>query len=173
MKLHNSASTMTDSFSYNSLRPRPNRHPFADDIFKRIFEHENEWISPRISLKFVPKVRINHIPALVQIMAWCRPGDKPLSEPMMVSLTTHICFTRPQWDNWAIAAPQLLQSVDCIRLKIKLIKSNLFGYSDIHNFGVWGQLCACELRASSMSVVTNMRQAIIWNKDDLMPFSWI
>ena len=25
---------------------------------------------------------INNIPALVQIMAWRRPGDKPLSEPM-------------------------------------------------------------------------------------------
>ena len=22
-------------------------------------------------------------------MAWCRPGDKPLSEPMMLSLLTH------------------------------------------------------------------------------------
>ena len=30
-------------------------------------------------------------------MAWRRPGDKPLSEPMMVSLLTHICVTRPQW----------------------------------------------------------------------------
>ena len=30
-------------------------------------------------------------------MAWRRPGDKPLSEPMMVSLPTHICVTRPQW----------------------------------------------------------------------------
>ena len=30
-------------------------------------------------------------------MAWCRPGDKPLSEPMMVSLLTHKCVTRPQW----------------------------------------------------------------------------
>ena len=30
-------------------------------------------------------------------MAWCRSGDKPLSEPMMVSLLTHICVTRPQW----------------------------------------------------------------------------
>ena len=29
-------------------------------------------------------------------MAWRRPGDKPLSEPMMVSLLTHICVTRPQ-----------------------------------------------------------------------------
>ena len=32
-------------------------------------------------------------------MAWRRPGDKPLSEPMMVSLVTHICVTRPQRVN--------------------------------------------------------------------------
>ena len=30
-------------------------------------------------------------------MAWRRPGDKPLSEPMMVSLLTHLCVARPQW----------------------------------------------------------------------------
>ena len=30
-------------------------------------------------------------------MAWRRPGDKPLSEPMMVCLPTHICVARPQW----------------------------------------------------------------------------
>ena len=30
-------------------------------------------------------------------MAWRRPGDKPLSGPMMVKLPTHICVTRPQW----------------------------------------------------------------------------
>ena len=82
---------------FNSLRPRLNRRPFADDIFKCIYENKNEWILPKISLKFVPKVRINIIPALVQIMAWRRPGDKPLSEPMMFSLVTHICVTRPQW----------------------------------------------------------------------------
>ena len=81
----------------NSLMPRLNRRPFADDIFKCIFLNENEWILPRISLKFLPKVRINNIPALVQIMAWRRPGDKSLSEPMMVSLLTHVCVTRPQW----------------------------------------------------------------------------
>ena len=84
---------------FNPLRPRPNRRHFADDIFKCIFENENEWISLRISLKFVPKVPINNIPALVQIMAWRRPGDGSLSEPMMVSLLTHICVTRPQWVN--------------------------------------------------------------------------
>ena len=40
---------------------------------------------------------INNIPTLVQIMALCRPGDKPLSELMMVYLLTHICVTRPRW----------------------------------------------------------------------------
>ena len=50
----------------------------------------------KISLKFVPKGQTNSIAALVQIMAWRRPGDKPLSGPKMVSLLTHICFTRPQ-----------------------------------------------------------------------------
>ena len=81
----------------NSLRPRPNRRHFADDIFKCILENENGWISPRISRKFVSKVRINNIPALVQIMAWRRPGDKPLSEPMIGNSLTHTCVTRPQW----------------------------------------------------------------------------
>ena len=33
---------------------------------------------------------------LVQIMAWRRPGDKPLSEPMVVSLLTHVCIIQPQ-----------------------------------------------------------------------------
>ena len=32
-------------------------------------------------------------------MAWRRPGDKSLSELMMVRLPTHICVTRPQWVN--------------------------------------------------------------------------
>ena len=82
---------------FNSLRPRQNGRHFPDDIFIFIFLNENVWISIKISLKFVPKGPINNIPALVQIRAWRRPGDKPLSEPMMVSLPTHICVTRPQW----------------------------------------------------------------------------
>ena len=39
---------------------------------------------------------INNISALVQIMACRQPGDKPLSQPMMVKLLTHICVTQPQ-----------------------------------------------------------------------------
>ena len=85
--------------SDNILRPRQNGRLFADDTFKRIFFNENVRISIKISLKFVPKGPISNIPASIQIMAWRRSGDKPLSEPMMVSLPMHICVTRPQWDN--------------------------------------------------------------------------
>ena len=53
----------------------------------------------RFHWKFFPNLQINNIPALVQIMAWRRPGDEPLSEPMMLSLVTYICVTRPQWVN--------------------------------------------------------------------------
>ena len=69
------------------------------NLFKCIFLNENVWISIKISLKFVPRGPINNIPSLVQIMAWRRPGDKPLAEPMMVSLPMHICITPPQWVN--------------------------------------------------------------------------
>ena len=83
----------------NTFRPRQNGRHFADDMFKCIFFNENVWIPIEISLKFVPKGPINNIPALVQIMAWRHPGDKPLSEPMIVSSLTHICVAWPQWVN--------------------------------------------------------------------------
>ena len=80
---------------FNSLRPRQNRWHFADDVFKCNFLNENVWIPIKISLKGP----IDNIPTLVQIMAWHRSGDKPLSEPMTISSLTHICVTRPQWVN--------------------------------------------------------------------------
>ena len=84
------------SYTFNTLRPRQNGRRYPEDIFKCIFLNENICILINISLKFVPKGQINNIPSLVQIMAWRRPGDKPLFEPMMVNLVTHICVTRPQ-----------------------------------------------------------------------------
>ena len=74
-------------------------HWGRDDIFKCILLSENVWIPNKISLKCVRKGLIDNIPSLVQIMAWRRPCDKPLSDPMMVSSLTHICVTRPQWVN--------------------------------------------------------------------------
>ena len=74
-----------------------------DAISQTTFSYAFSWMKIfefrifEISLKFVPKDPMNNIPSLVQIMAWRRPGDKPSSEPMMISLPTHICVTRPQW----------------------------------------------------------------------------
>ena len=78
----------------NILRLRENGRLFADHIFETIFFNENISITINISLKFVPKGEINNISAVVQIMAWHQPGDKPLSEPMMVSLLAHIYVTQ-------------------------------------------------------------------------------
>ena len=100
--------------SVNTLRPRQNDRHFTDDTFKRIFLNEDVRIAISISLKFVPRGPIYNCPALVQIMAWRRSGDKPLSEPMMVSLLTHIYVTRPQWVSVHISVifmPSLVHTI--------------------------------------------------------------
>ena len=63
----------------------------------------------KFSLKYVRKGPIDNNPALVQIMAWRRSGDKPLSEPMMISfnvLGKDNCKTRWErvklWDSGAL-----------------------------------------------------------------------
>ena len=104
---------MRKGAAFNTLRPRQNGRHFPDDIFKCIFLNENAWVSIKISLKFVPKGPINKIPSLVQIMAWRRSGDKPLSEPLMVGLLAHICVTRPQWVN---NIEQVLETIDTVLL---------------------------------------------------------
>ena len=55
----------------------------ADDIFKCTLLNENEKIPIETSLKLVPRGLISNKSALVQVMAWCRTGDKLLPEPMM------------------------------------------------------------------------------------------
>ena len=55
---------------------------FADDILKCISLIDR--IPIEISLKFVPTSPIDNKPALDQVMAWRRTGDKPLPESTMV-----------------------------------------------------------------------------------------
>ena len=72
--------------SVSILRPKQNGCYFPDNIFRCILLPENVWIFIKISLYFLPVVSVNNFPALVQIMAWHRPGDRLLSEPLMVRL---------------------------------------------------------------------------------------
>ena len=60
-----------EQHNINILRPRQDGCHFPDDIFERIFLIEN-CILMKISLKFVPRDPINHIPEFVQVMAWCQ-----------------------------------------------------------------------------------------------------
>ena len=53
-----------------------------------------------ILLKFISKCKINNILGLVHMMAWHRLDDKPLSEPMLISWSTHLCLTRRQRVNY-------------------------------------------------------------------------
>ena len=59
---------------------------FAVGIFKWSFLSETVWISIGNSLKFVPNDPINSKAALVQVTAWWRTGDTPLSEPTMTQI---------------------------------------------------------------------------------------
>ena len=59
----------------------------AGDNFKCIFLNENDSIPIQISQKFVPRSSIDKKPALVQVMAWRRTGDKPLPELMLTQFT--------------------------------------------------------------------------------------
>ena len=61
--------------------------PFRRRHFQVHFCEWRVWIWIKIQLKFVPRGLINNIPALVQIMAWHRSGDKPLFEPMLTQFT--------------------------------------------------------------------------------------
>ena len=66
----------------------------ADDTFKCVFLNENDKILIRFSLKLVPRSPIDNKSVSVQVMAWRQTGGKPLSEPMLIHIVTHICGTR-------------------------------------------------------------------------------
>ena len=72
---------------HSSNPPEQNGRHFADDIFKCIFKNKNLCILIQISLKFVPMGPIDNNAAFVQLMAWRRTGDKPLSETMLTHFT--------------------------------------------------------------------------------------
>ena len=137
---------------------------FQTTFFKCIFLNENAWISLKISQKFVLEFRINNIPVLVQIMDWRRSGDKPLSEPMMVSLPMHICVTWPQW----VIGQERLQFLWCHHNA--LITSELW----FHILDTDSTAENCDFRSSGMPVArwlpwTSRRQTWLcsWTRESL------
>ena len=77
------ASLSLNGLTWERLRLRQHSWHFADNTFKCIFLYDNHYILITISLKFVPEGPIDNKSWLVQVMAWCQTGTKPLPEPMM------------------------------------------------------------------------------------------
>ena len=71
----------------NSSPPGKNGRHLGRRQIQMHFINENDRILIQISLKFVHMSLIDNKPALVQVMAWCRRGDKPLPEPMLTWFT--------------------------------------------------------------------------------------
>ena len=98
-------------------------------IFQTIFSdafswNENIWIAIKISLKFLPKGPINIIPALGQIMAWCR-----LSE-------SH-CLNQWWLIYWRVYASLGLNELKDALLNTKLQKSHPICLSQSGVAGTW------------------------------------
>ena len=150
------------SIFYKLIEAETKWPPFRRRHFQTIFSEWKCLISIKISLKFVPKAPINNIPSLGQIMVWRRPGDKTFSEPMMVSLLTHICITGPQWVNGL---------TECNRT---FHRWSLFSWSSLqefcwnkeHNKSIW-KACTCQALIGPQSKHdihqrSLERQAMIW-----------
>ena len=130
---------------------------------KHIFFNENVWIWIEISLKFVTKGPINNIPSLVQIMAWRRPGDKPLSEPMMVSIPTHICVTRPQWVNVYLTNLQYFAFFWWTFIQLIIDHWPWYNATWLFCFHIIsGEICSCIL-SSKVGLRENHHASVVWN----------
>ena len=113
------------------------------DIFQTTFSNAFlEWkcLNFEYSLKFIPKGPIDNNTALVQMMAWHRTGDKPLSESVMVmvgdaymrhaaSMSQNVCC--PLKVHWAILckAYWAIMPVSCTIV----LRRNLFMILKYHN----------------------------------------
>ena len=100
-------------------------------------------------------------------MAWRRPGDKPLSEPIIVSLLTHICVSRPQWVN-AMKKKKYVCDSRCLLFEITGSTSSLTkpirqAYSSIN----WTAWCinTLRLRQNGSHIAENIFKFIFQNEN--------
>ena len=95
---HHSKSSQSPPFLTH--HPLDKMVAISQRMFTGIFVKEKFCILIEVSLKFVPKGSIDNNPALIQIIAWRRIGDKPSSEPMLTGFTD--AYIR-YWQTWGKA----------------------------------------------------------------------
>ena len=93
-------------------------------------------------------------------MAWRRPGDKPLSEPVMVSLMTHICVTRPQWvNNVPISFDRCRHSLGMMILMNANVTERIYNMMTSSNGNISELLALCVGNSPVTSVGNSHRSA--------------
>ena len=102
-------------------------------IFQTTFSNGFSWMK-------MYEFRLTFRWSLVQVMAWRRPGDKPLSEPMMVRLLTHLYASLGlngiRVNDMVISSCQSCYwSLSCKLLKCHLLSNNYVREAD--NQATW------------------------------------
>ena len=124
----------------NKLRAKENGPYFWENTFKCIPLNANYCIFAEISHKFPSKGQTNNNSTLVQVMAWCRTGNKPLPEPMLTNISHTI------WHRQLIASAV----TNCSEIEIQ---TNLFNQLNsstlvpqnmsVNRVSIGGQIMAC------------------------------
>ena len=82
-------------------------------------------------MKFIPKVPINNIPALVQIMAWRWPGYKPVTTGAW-NMRFFLAFEKLPW-NFYIFITQLFRSISPMKSSNCPLSNMSFHFQDWEN----------------------------------------
>ena len=128
----------------------------ADDVFNCIFLNENDRIQIQFSLKYVPRIPIDNKPALVQLMAWRRIGNKPLSEPILIRFNDAYMRHYPLPRNAALICQ--LQ----YRCRWLLV---IRGHKSVETHGVMQWIIQCGMISitNSVNLYIVVQENIIWD----------
>ena len=118
---------------------------------------------------------------MVQIMAWRRPGDKPLSETMMVSSPTHTCVTRPQWVNltpgktWTLFCLQKLVKLAffraCINNYIHVKQWHVITHTYPKFNDIWVKSCCSKVSCNNDKIIKSLSNFTLCNKSQPVKLS--
>ena len=137
----------------------------ANHIFTWIFLNENDRIQIQISLRFVPRSPLDSKPAVIQVMARHRTGDKPLSEPMMTQFTDAYIYaalweeesTNPLWPSDAIwqqwSGSTFAQIMVCGLMTLRAITWTKVDYSSVRSCGIHLRAISLEMFKIHVSIL--------------------
>ena len=110
----------------NTLRPCTKWLPFCRWHFQINFHAKKLWYFDPKFIE-VPEGPFDFKPVLVQVMAWCRTGNKPLPEPILAKIHEAYSVSRPQWVKEIYSSILLIQIITLITLSTLHNKKTVCG----------------------------------------------